>query len=177
MLNIRWSHDHLIFNMGIPIPGKDGLYIETGPRLNAKIPSAAKISIWHQLLNTLEVSAPIPLKCRLVSPPLKNVLSSFDAKYTAPKLEMSVPQPLQLEVSATSEMQMSAPPLKKRTQFVRKNRFENEIEGQGQSNPKLIGIFNKAKIHFWSQFGNHNLNRWWVVTWTSSKWGQFWLSS
>ena len=31
MLKIRRSHDHLIFNMGIPIPEKDGLYIETGP--------------------------------------------------------------------------------------------------------------------------------------------------
>ena len=32
MLKIRRSHDRLIFNMGIPIPGKDGLYIEMGPR-------------------------------------------------------------------------------------------------------------------------------------------------
>ena len=32
MLKIRRSWDRLIFNMGIPIPGKDGLYIETGPR-------------------------------------------------------------------------------------------------------------------------------------------------
>ena len=32
-LNIKMSHDHLIFNMGIPIPGKDGPYIETGPDL------------------------------------------------------------------------------------------------------------------------------------------------
>ena len=31
MLKIRRSHDHLIFNMGFPIPGKDGLYIEMGP--------------------------------------------------------------------------------------------------------------------------------------------------
>ena len=31
MLKIRRSHDRLIFNMGIPIPGKDGLYIEIGP--------------------------------------------------------------------------------------------------------------------------------------------------
>ena len=31
MLEIRWSCDHLIFKMGIPIPGKDDLYIETGP--------------------------------------------------------------------------------------------------------------------------------------------------
>ena len=32
MLKLRWSCDRLIFNMGIPILGKDGLYIETGPR-------------------------------------------------------------------------------------------------------------------------------------------------
>ena len=32
MLKIRWSHDCLIFNMGILIPGKDGLSIETGSR-------------------------------------------------------------------------------------------------------------------------------------------------
>ena len=30
MLKIRRSHDRLIFRMGIPIPGKDSLYIETG---------------------------------------------------------------------------------------------------------------------------------------------------
>ena len=31
MLKIRRSHDCLIFNMEIPIPGKESLYIETGP--------------------------------------------------------------------------------------------------------------------------------------------------
>ena len=31
MLKIRRSRDRLIFNVGIPIPGKEGLYIETGP--------------------------------------------------------------------------------------------------------------------------------------------------
>ena len=30
MLKIRRSRDRLIFNMVIPLPGKDGLYIETG---------------------------------------------------------------------------------------------------------------------------------------------------
>ena len=30
VLKIRRSHDRLIFDMGISIPGKDGLYIETG---------------------------------------------------------------------------------------------------------------------------------------------------
>ena len=33
VLPVQGSHDRLIFNMGIPIPGKDCLYIETGPRL------------------------------------------------------------------------------------------------------------------------------------------------
>ena len=32
MLKIRRSHDRLIFNMEIPIPEKDGLYIEMAPR-------------------------------------------------------------------------------------------------------------------------------------------------
>ena len=32
MLRIRRSRDRLIFNMGIPIPGEDGLHIETGIR-------------------------------------------------------------------------------------------------------------------------------------------------
>ena len=31
MLKIRRPNGRLIFNMGIPIPGKDGLFIETGP--------------------------------------------------------------------------------------------------------------------------------------------------
>ena len=35
MLKIRRPNGRLIFNMGIPIPGKDGLYIETGPRLHS----------------------------------------------------------------------------------------------------------------------------------------------
>ena len=31
MLKIRRSRDRLIFNMGIPIPGKDGLILRRGP--------------------------------------------------------------------------------------------------------------------------------------------------
>ena len=30
-VKIRWSCDRLISNMGIPIPGKDGISIEMGP--------------------------------------------------------------------------------------------------------------------------------------------------
>ena len=33
MLKIRRSRDCLIFKMGIPIHGKDSLYIEPGPRV------------------------------------------------------------------------------------------------------------------------------------------------
>ena len=49
MLKIRRSHDRLIFNMGISIPGKHGLYIETGP--------------WVQLtqLTTGYIAAHLPL--------------------------------------------------------------------------------------------------------------------
>ena len=32
MLKIRQSLDRLTFNMGIPIPRKEGIYIEMGPR-------------------------------------------------------------------------------------------------------------------------------------------------
>ena len=32
MLKLRQSRDRLVFNIGIPIPGIDGLYIEMGPR-------------------------------------------------------------------------------------------------------------------------------------------------
>ena len=35
MLKIRSSHDGLIFNVEIPIPGKDSLYIKTGPWIRA----------------------------------------------------------------------------------------------------------------------------------------------
>ena len=40
MLKIRRSRDRLIFNMGISIPGKDGLYIETG------VPHDDVIVVW-----------------------------------------------------------------------------------------------------------------------------------
>ena len=33
MLKIRRPHDRLIFKMGIAISGKEGLYIEMGPRV------------------------------------------------------------------------------------------------------------------------------------------------
>ena len=36
MLKIRRSHDRLILNMGILIPGKDGHYIETGPCISKR---------------------------------------------------------------------------------------------------------------------------------------------
>ena len=41
-----------------------------------------------------------------------------------------------------------------------------DLEGQGQSPPKTIGILTKV---FYSKFGDPSLNRWWVIAWTS-KW-------
>ena len=46
MLKIIWSRDRLIFNMGIPIPGKDGLYIETGPRVLEAYMEGAGLNIY-----------------------------------------------------------------------------------------------------------------------------------
>ena len=49
MLKIRRSRDRLISNMGIPIPGKDGLYIETVPRY--PVPYLYNL-LQHVVLNT-----------------------------------------------------------------------------------------------------------------------------
>ena len=43
------SRDHLIFNIGIPAPGKDGLYIETGPCFCNRYCFPA--SVWHASIN------------------------------------------------------------------------------------------------------------------------------
>ena len=43
MLKVRRSCNRLIFNMGIPIPGTGGLYIESGPRVWSQSPH---ISSW-----------------------------------------------------------------------------------------------------------------------------------
>ena len=48
MSKVRWSHECLIFNMVICIPGKDSLYIETWPRLVASAMSDG----WHVSLYT-----------------------------------------------------------------------------------------------------------------------------
>ena len=44
MLEVRRSHDRLILYIRIPIPGKDGLYIETGPRF----PTRSLGISWHK---------------------------------------------------------------------------------------------------------------------------------
>ena len=33
---------------------------------------------------------------------------------------------------------------------------------------------NLGILHLWYKFGDPSLNRWWVITWTSSKLGKFW---
>ena len=48
MLKIRGSCDRLIFNMGIPIPGKDSLYIETEPSsIQSSATEGTYISGWR----------------------------------------------------------------------------------------------------------------------------------
>ena len=56
MLKIRRPNGRLIFNMGIPIPGKDGLYIETGPRtlvLSFYTDVVFTLFIWNSTHSTL----------------------------------------------------------------------------------------------------------------------------
>ena len=36
---------------------------------------------------------------------------------------------------------------------------------------------NQGILHLWSKFHGPSLNRWWVITRKSSKWGKFWLWS
>ena len=49
MFKIRRSADRLIFNMGIPLPGKDGLYIEIRPSFPVSIPSSClRCPSWGQ---------------------------------------------------------------------------------------------------------------------------------
>ena len=49
-MKIRWSHDHLIFIMGITIPGKDSLYIETGLRCHEMNVACWKtFVVWFEL--------------------------------------------------------------------------------------------------------------------------------
>ena len=53
MLKIRRSPDRLIFNIGIPIAGKDGLYIETGPSQAAS--GAIPVWLWMPFHVAMEI--------------------------------------------------------------------------------------------------------------------------
>ena len=39
--------------------------------------------------------------------------------------------------------------------------------------PKITRDLNCAKVHFCFKFGNLTLDRWWMMAWTSSKYGNF----
>ena len=67
MLEIRRSRDRLIFNMEIPIHGKDGLYIETDRGLDLKDKLGtfsvreyllSSVVLVLQMRNSLDISAP-----------------------------------------------------------------------------------------------------------------------
>ena len=36
-------------------------------------------------------------------------------------------------------------------------------------NPKINRDLNSAKLHFWSKFGNHDFNQWWLIARTNSQ--------
>ena len=56
-------------------------------------------------------------------------------------------------------------------------KIENESEDQKPIESKISRDLDSAKMHFRSKFGDSSLNGWWVMVWTSSKWGKIWLSS
>ena len=63
--------------------------------------------------------------------------------------------------------------------FGRKNRFQ-DWKWKWRSKPiksKISRDLDSAKMHFRSKFADSSLNGWWVMVWTSSKWGKIWLSS
>ena len=79
MLKIRRSRDRLIFNMGISIPGKDGLYIETGPLCLClqMVTLRMKVSLLVVVgsLGGLTCEASRMILPRLCGPKLSNMLS------------------------------------------------------------------------------------------------------
>ena len=68
MLKIRRSHECLIFNMGIPIPGKDGFYIEAGPSYTNYT--------WNRFCYAHDIVCYEMIQCDL--PKSNNQLSLFD---------------------------------------------------------------------------------------------------
>ena len=74
MLKIRWYRDRLIFNMGIPIPEKDSLYIEMGPR---SWPTFQWWSLWYSTLQPGWACTRKPAK-------LKTLLAEVSSEHARP---------------------------------------------------------------------------------------------
>ena len=71
MLKIRRSHDRLIFNMEIPIPGKEGLYIETGPWIQCLLRIHTGLNLGHHCA------------CRCLRPSTGAVLTTKSDMYSS----------------------------------------------------------------------------------------------
>ena len=90
MLKMRRSRDHIIFNMGIPILGKDGLDIETGSRWfddecrRAKARSVGEVSTYAQqtkiILGNYETISLIDTRIETTTPIQYNKLYWFNWK-------------------------------------------------------------------------------------------------
>ena len=65
----------------------------------------------------------------------------------------------------------------RRKSVANKHDFENKLNltCQTQSTPHNNRDLNQGILNIWSKFGGPILNGWWVIAWTSSKWGKFWL--
>ena len=57
------------------------------------------------------------------------------------------------------------------------NKFWNKKWGWSSRfiKPRIYRDLNSAKMNLLSKFVNPNSNRWWVMVWTNSKWGQIWV--
>ena len=102
MLKIRRSRDRLIFNMGIPIPGKDGLYIETGPCAspwNYPVPTSATLLCYPEPSSTSspparswltqQCNGPF-LRIKIVLPP--KLMGAFSKYHNSKRLCVPIPR-------------------------------------------------------------------------------------
>ena len=152
--------------------------------LNAEIHSAAYISIQYQIINTLD---PNPDRKRSSSSGTSKMVTLWNCLTVKQSVvnyfPMAFPWIGSLSLSASIQVMphrwgdlKASDSLTKERQWWSQYRFEikNEIGGQDESSPKSIENLTVQ----WCLFGPHFAIQWcWVMAWTRSKWGKFWILS
>ena len=149
----------------------------TRAALNGEIPSATKISIWHNMVVLWNSHTVKKSRCWFCLIEIRHYISRGPITLLLCVLRVhwcidceTVSEQHQNKQETVSQSQC-IPPQCKQISFGIKN--ESEVQGQSRINRNL----NSPKMHLWPRFGNPNLNSWWVMVWTSSKWSQFWVWS